>query len=137
MLIKRITTTLHDAADSAGTLAKRSVRGTLEGIAQAPGHLADALPSKEQLKNVLGSALITGGKVLIDPRAAIGEAAVRIGESLLSDPARIRWFVIRVDAQGASESYAFHDTAAARECLDGLRRQGVRAYLCEVTERPD
>lgn len=136
MSIKRIANTLQDAAASAGAVAKRSALATAGAVSGVPGQLAGALPDKSTLKAAVGGALVTGGKLLIDPKAVLGEAAVRMGENLRADPARIRCFVVVFDEAGAAQAFPFVDPTQARAFFDAAWQEHRRAYLCDVCDGP-
>lgn len=132
MKIKTLTRSLHLAAANAGAAAKKSA-DTLAGV---PGQLANALPDQNTLKSAVGSALITGGKLLIDPKAALGEAAVKMGENLRERPGRIQHFVVILDDAGTAQATPFTSATEARAFFDAAWQEHRRAYLCDVSEGP-
>ena len=136
MGLKNLGQSLQDAANSAGSAVKQSAQSTAEAIAKTPKQIADAMPSKQSLKSAMGNALVTGGKLLIDPKAVIGEAAVKMGENLLAKPESLNWFVIVVDEVGAAQAFAFNSKSDAQASLEETRRTHPRSYLCEVTDWP-
>lgn len=132
MKIKTLANSLQYAAASAGAVARKSA-GTLAGV---PGQLVNALPDQNTLKSAVGSALITGGKLLIDPKAALGEAAVKMGETLRERPGRIQHFVVILDDAGTAQATPFADAAEARAFFAAAWQEHRRAYLCDVSEGP-
>jgi hypothetical protein len=88
------------------------------------------------LKGAVGKALVTGGRALIDPRAAVGEMAVRIGEGLLADGDRLQWFVVRIDDEGRAHTFGFVKRDDAQVFFDGTLQAFARQYLCKCVAGP-
>jgi hypothetical protein len=109
---------------------------TLGAARDVSGKVASALPSRRTLKVAVGRALVTGGRALIDPRAAVGEMAVRLGEGLLEDADRLHWFVVRIDDSGHATTYGFAKRADAQAFHDTTRKDFARQYFCECIAGP-
>lgn len=132
MKIRNIATSLQGAAATAGAAARKSA----DAVAGVPGHLASALPDRATLKSAVGSALVTGGKLLIDPKGTVGEVAVRMGENLRERPGSIRHFVIVLDDAGSAQVTPFGSDTEARAFFDAAWQEHRRAYLCDVSDGP-
>lgn len=132
MKIKSIANTIQDAAANAGAAARKSA----DALAGVPGHLASTLPDRAALKSAVGSALITGGKLLIDPKGTVGEVAVRMGENLRERTGSIRHFVIVLDDAGTAQVTPFTSASEARAFFDAAWQERRRAYLCDVSDGP-
>lgn len=137
MGIKDFANSLQEAASTATAAVKQSASAAVDAVTEAKDHIADALPTKQAVRTAMGTALVTGGKVLIDPSGTIGEAAVKMGQSLLGTAAGARWFVVRVGEDGESQTVAFTDKAQAMPFFEDARRQPGAVYLCEVVDGPD
>lgn len=77
----------------AGEVAGQAATNVRDAASGLSNSITAAMPSKETLKRGLGMALITGGKLLIDPRAAVGEMAITLGNSLVSQNSP-EWLVL-------------------------------------------
>jgi hypothetical protein len=116
---------------------------TRETKTQAPKRTAQrklevtaAPPPGKTLKGAVGKALVTGGRALIDPRAAIGEMAVRLGEGLLAGADRLQWFVVRIDDEGLTKTFGFVSRGDAQAFFDGTAKAFPRQYLCKCVAGP-
>ena len=65
--------------ETAGTVVD-NVSAAADVAAEFASDAREALPTGEQVRHAVGDVLIIGGKALIDPRQAAGEAAVKLGE---------------------------------------------------------
>ncbi|MFO1319650.1 MAG: hypothetical protein U1F52_08545 [Burkholderiales bacterium] len=137
MSIKDLANSLQEAASHATAAVKESAAAAVDRVTEAKEQLSDALPSKAQVKTAVGTALVTGGKVLIDPSGTIGQAAVKVGESLLGTSAGVRWFVVEVSDDGESRTFAFTDKSQAMTFYADARKQAGPVYLCEVVDGPE
>lgn len=137
MSLKDLANSLQEAATGATAAVKGKAAAAVGAVTEAKEQLTEALPSKAQVKTALGTALVTGGKVLIDPSGTIGEAAVKVGESLLGTSTGVKWFVVHVAEDGESRTFAFTDKSQATSFLEDARKQPGAVYLCEVVEGPE
>jgi hypothetical protein len=103
---------------------------------EVSGKVAGALPSRGIMKVVVGKALVTGGKALIDPRAAVGELALKLGEGMLADASELHWFVVRIDDHGHATTFPFVKRAEAERFFNETSREHPRQYLCERVAGP-
>lgn len=103
--------------------------------AKAGAMLSTASPGRT-LKGAVGKALVTGGRALLDPRAAVGEMAVRLGEGLLAGDDRLQWFVVRLDNEGRASTFAFVNHIDAQVFFDGTLQAFPRQYLCKCVAGP-
>ncbi|MFZ6657391.1 hypothetical protein [Undibacterium sp. TJN19] len=104
---------------------------TVIGAAESTKNtVADALPSKKVVMRGLGSALIVGGKLLIDPRAAVGEMAVSLGRSMISDKSP-EWLLLEANEAGFLPLYRGKE-ALVREAYSSAIAEGRIVILCQV-----
>jgi hypothetical protein len=128
--------TMKEAVTEVGGPMRTAAQSGFGAAREASGKVTSALPSKRTLKVAVGRALVTGGRALIDPRAAVGEIAVRLGEGLLEDADHLHWFVVRIDDAGRATTYAFIKRADAQAFYDTTRKAFPRQYLCESIAGP-
>ena len=128
--------TVKGAVTEVAGAMRTAAQTSLGAAREASGKVASALPSSRKLKVAVGRALVTGGRALIDPRAAVGEIAVRLGEGLLEDADQLHWFVVRIDDAGHAVTYGFVKRADAQAFYDTTRKQFPRQYLCESIAGP-
>jgi hypothetical protein len=122
-----------DGAASAARTAASAGAGAVKGVGERVG---GRLPSKEAVKVTLGKALVQGGRVLMDPQAAVGELAVKAGERLLAPADQLKWFVVRIDAEGRSEVFPFVQRKEAEQFFESSRARFPQQYLCDVVTGP-
>jgi hypothetical protein len=106
------TNTVMDAAESTRTI------------------VVDALPSKSVVMRGLGTALIAGGKLLIDPRAAVGEMAVTLGRSMINDSSP-EWLVLEANEAGFLPLFRGKE-AIVREAYTKAIADRRVVILCQV-----
>jgi hypothetical protein len=132
----RLGKTVKGAVDEVAGAMKIAAQTSLGAARDASGKVAAALPTRRTLKVVVGRALVTGGRALIDPRVAVGEMAVRLGEGLLEDADHLQWFVVRLDDAGHATTYGFVKRADAQAFYDTTLKAFPRQYLCETIAGP-
>jgi len=128
--------TVKGAVNEAAGAMKDAARTSLGAAREVSGKVASALPSRRTLKSAVGRALVTGGRALIDPRVAVGEIAVKLGEGLLDDADQLHWFVVRIDDAGHATTYGFAKRADAQAFHDTTLKAFPRQYLCECIAGP-
>ncbi len=126
----------RDAVSEVADAVRIAAQAGLVAAREASGKMASSLPAKRALKTAVGRALVTGGRALIDPRGAVGEMAVRLGEGLLEDAGQLHWFVVRLDDSGHAATYGFVRRADAQAFYDTTRKTFPRQYLCEAVVGP-
>lgn len=133
---ERLSMTVKGAVTEAAGAMMVAAQTGFGAAREVSGMVASALPSRRTLKVAVGRALVTGGRALIDPRAAVGEMAVRLGEGLLEDADQLRWFVVRIDDSGHATTYGFVKRADAQAFFDTTLKAFPRQYLCESVAGP-
>jgi hypothetical protein len=114
----------------------KGVASSIGTVRALPEKVSAAMPSKHTVKEAFGKALVTGGKALIDPRATIGEMAVKMGEGLLAEADRLRWFVVRIDDEGKLATFPFVKRDEAEAFFNQTRSEFPRQFLCEAVSAP-
>jgi hypothetical protein len=96
----------------------------------AANSVGEALPSRDSVRRGVGHALIGGGKLLIDPRAMIGELAVSVGSNLLSEPSQ-EWLLLEAHDNGLSVLLRGSEDQVRAFYTDRLA-EGRSLLLCQV-----
>lgn len=78
--LKKAFESLTETASQAASTVANAAGKIADAAVDAKDDVKEALPTADQVRHVIGDALVLGGKALIDPRAAAGEAAVKVGE---------------------------------------------------------
>ncbi len=100
-------------------------------VQKAAGDLGRAMPSADTLKRGAGRVLMTGGRILIDPKAFVGQIAVSVGANLAKSAASDEWLVVEASAnelvvidRGAEQH--------AKEVFERCVKEGKSVMLCNV-----
>lgn len=128
--------TVQGAASEVAGAMRIAAQTSFDAAREASEKVAAALPSKRTLQAAVGRALVTGGRALIDPRAAVGEMAVRVGEGLLADAEHPHWFVVRLDETGQATTFGFVKRADAQAFYQSSLKTFPLQYLCEAVAGP-
>lgn len=128
--------TVRDVVTGAGVVVKAAASSSAGVVRGATERVSAALPSKQSVKVALGKALVQGGRVLMDPQAAAGELAVKVGEGLLADASELRWFVVRIGDDGQATTHPFVQRKDAEQFFRSTRAEFPRQFLCEAVALP-
>jgi len=115
--------------------AKGAAERAAESVGNVAGNLAEAMPSGGTVKRGIGQALILGGRVLLDPRAVVGELAIECGQKLSGGETDDRWLTLEATDSGFAVLTKGSEESA-RAVLDAAAREGRSVILCKVMAAP-
>lgn len=105
-----------------------SARDTTSAVQAA---VTSSLPDAATIKRGVGRVLITGGKLLVDPKATVGEIAIALGEDLAGGQAPSEWLVLEATAAGF-EPLCRGPEDAVRAAYEAAVASGRTVLLCQV-----
>lgn len=100
-------------------------------VQKAAGEVGKALPSADSLKRGAGRMLMTGGRILIDPKAFVGQVAVSVGANLAKSADSNEWLVVEANAV-ALVVIERGTEAQAKLVFDRCIAEGKSVMLCHV-----